>query len=221
MTEIRKSAVESIEENHSCRGTFFMNMRKKMKLIVTIVRRDLTQIHRHGLPVLLFFSILLLFFGIVLFSMAKSTLNEIGVPTWTAGIAGESNGGGEGLLSSITLLHAVFGYSVLVSMILVSVAFSTSYNHEIKKGTIRTLTCYPVGVFEITIAKLIYAAIVGFIFTAPVSLLPVLGLGKPVGDVFMIFVTAYVVTLAIVVVGAFVANSITFAKKRCIFSLPF
>jgi ABC-type transport system involved in multi-copper enzyme maturation permease subunit len=203
-----------IEEHHACSGAFSKKIREKTKLILMIVQRDLRQMHRHGLPVLLFLSVLLLFLGILLFNMAKGTLDEIGMPTWTGRIAVEGNGGGEGLLTSLTLLHVVYGYSVLVTMILVPVAFSTAYNHEIKKGTVRILSCYPIGVFEITIAKLIYAALVGFIFAAPVSLLPVLGLGKPGGDLLTIFVIAYGFSLSIVVVAAFVANSITFAAKK-------
>ena len=203
------------EEHHACGGTFSVKLREKTKLIFTVVQRDMRQMHRHGLPLLLFLSVLLLFFGIVLFSMAKSTLNEIGLPTWTGSIAEDgASGNGEGLLTSLTLLHAVYGYSILVTMILLPTAFSTGYNHEIKKGTIRTLTCYPIGVLEITIAKLIYAALAGFIFAAPVSLLPVLGLGKPVGDVFTIFITAYIGTLSIVVVAAFVSNALTLAIKK-------
>ena len=57
-------------------------------------------------------------------------------------------------------------------MILIPAAFSIAYGQEITKGTVRTLTCYPVGVFEITIAKLAYAAVVSFIFGLPVFLLP-------------------------------------------------
>ncbi len=213
MTEMQK-----LPQGHSCRGSFSSNASKKLKLIFTMVRRDLSQIHRQGLPVLLLLSVLLFFFGFLLFNMAKSTLNEIGMPTWTGAIigseGGEGGGGGEGALASLTLLHPVLGYAIIVTMILIPVAFSASYHSEIKKGTIRTLTCYPVGVFEITIAKLFYAAIVGFVFTAPVTLLPSLIIAKPFGELFVIYLAAYVVTLAIVVIGAFLANALTFVTKK-------
>jgi hypothetical protein len=222
MTDKKNEAVESTEE-HSCRGTFSMNARKKLRLIFTITCRDIMQIRRSGLPVLLTVSALLLsLIGIPCFIYANAGAGFGGAlhlngASWTVmGIDGLNAGGdaNRAFLSSLTLLHLVYAYSIVITMILVPVAFSIAYGQEIKKGTVRTLTCYPVGVFEITIAKLTYAAIVGFVFSMPVFLLPVLGLGKPVGDLFTIFVTAYVISLVIVAVGAFVANSITFATKK-------
>lgn len=121
-------------------------------------------------------------------------------------------GGGEGI--PLTLLDGVYGYAVLVTMILIPTAFATSYNHEMKRGTVTTLVCYPIGVFGITIAKLLYAALVGFIFSVPVTFLPVLGIGKPTGEVFLIFLIAYILSMVIVATAAFVANAITFATKR-------
>ncbi len=216
MTMVQEASVESGEiEHHTHSDAFSMKMRRKTKLVLAIVFRDIKQIHRHGLPILLFLSVLLLFFGFLFFSMVSSALREVGVPTWTGSVApSEGGSGGEGLLESLTLLHVVYGYSVLVTMILVPVAFSTGYGHEIKKGTVRTLICYPIGVFEITIAKLIYAALTGIIFAAPVSLLPVIGLGKPFGDLLTIFATAYVLTFITLTIAAFVANAITLATKK-------
>ncbi len=213
MTAIRNT---TMPKDHSCRGNFGKNAGRKLKLILTIVRRDFAQIQRQGLPALLLFSGLLFFFGFVLFSAASSTLREIGVPTWTGTITGAEggSGSGEGFLSSLTLLLPVYGYAILVTMILIPVAFSASYGSEIKKGTVRTLTCYPVGVFEITIAKLLYAAIAGLIFTLPVYLLPVLMIQKPLGDLLLIYAASYTATLVIVAVGAFLANTLAFVTKK-------
>ena len=216
MTERQEPTVETAEIGHHAHSdAFSTKTRRKMKLVFAIVARDMKQMHRHGLPILLFLSVLLLFFGFLFFSMVSSTLREIGVPAWTGRFApAEEGGGGEGLITSLTLLHVVYGYAALVTMILVPVAFSTGYSHEVKKGTIRTLICYPIGVFEITVAKLIYAALVGIIFAAPVSILPVAGIGKPFGDLVIIFITAYTLTLITVAVAALVANAITFATRR-------
>jgi hypothetical protein len=216
LTEEQKSSTESAETGHHAgNGTSLKETPKKAKLVLAIVLRDMKQMHRHGLPVLLFLSVLLLFFGFLFFSMVSSALREIGVPTWTGRfVSGEEGGGGESLLTSLTLLHVVYGYAVLVTMILVSVAFSTGYGHEIKKGTVRTLICYPIGVFEITVAKLIYAALAGVIFAAPVFLLPIIGLGKPFADLLIIFITTYVVTFVTVATAALTANAITLATKK-------
>jgi hypothetical protein len=221
MTDTKDSAAES-SEAHSCRGTFSMNARKKIRLIFTIALRDITQIRGSGLPVLLTLSALLLsLIGFPIFIYANAEAGFGGAlhldGAWTAmGIEGLIVGGdpNRAFLSSITLLHLIYAYSMGITMILVPVAFSIAYDQETKKGTVRTLTCYPVGVFEITIAKLTYAAIMGFIFGVPVFLLPILGLGKPIGDLFAIFLVPYFMSLLIVAVGAFVANSITFATKK-------
>jgi hypothetical protein len=54
----------------------------------------------------------------------------------------------------------------------------------------------------------------GLVFGVPVFLLPILGLGKPIGDLFAVFLVPYFMSLLIVAVGAFVANSLTFATKK-------
>ncbi len=100
----------------------------------------------------------------------------------------EPPGGAESL--PFNLLDVAYGYMVLATMILTSVAFATNYNSEMKKGTVRTLTLYPVGVLEVTAAKLIYAAIVALLLSFFVSVPPVLGLGKPAGDVLGIYAAA-------------------------------
>jgi len=53
------------------------------QLIVALVRRDLRQVHRQRLASLLLVAVILLFFGIFLFSAARSTLSACGVPDWT------------------------------------------------------------------------------------------------------------------------------------------
>lgn len=225
MTQKKNPAVESPEE-HSCRGSFSTNARNKLKLIFTMVRRDISQIHRQGLPLLLLISAILLTIGISFFIIARSgagfggELDITGQPWTVPGVGGLGGGNSPVSLPSFTLLHLVYGYSIVVTMILIPAAFSLNYNSEVKKGTIRTLTCYPLGVFEITVAKLTYATVVGFIFAAPVFLLPVLGLEKSVVDLFAVFATAYVFSLVIVAVGAFVANAITVATKKMYIQPP-
>ena len=359
-------------------------MRERVQPVLAIVRRDLRQIHRHGLPTLLVLTVLLLFLGIIGFSIAGSTLRQIGVPPWTGGIGGgdplrvnaeasvtsglaplsvgftantiggvepfnvswtlgdgnrsfvaapnyvypnagvydvllavQNAGGDEPVRSTlriiaygpgpwplqvgiganrtagrdslavsftatvvggnpsaytyfwefgdgqnstavnpshvfgpaddvqrvkltvregtnvsmsnevhvsvdrvggeslpINLLDFVYGYMVLVTMILLPIAFSSNYGGEMKKGTVRALTLYPVGVLEVTVAKLLYAAIAGFLFSFPISVLPPMGIGKPAGDVLGIYAVAYLFSFGIVAVAAFTANLLCYFTKR-------
>jgi PKD repeat protein len=126
-------------------------------------------------------------------------------------ISVEGKGGAE---LPVNLLDIVYGYCVLVTMFLVPAAFSTAYSHEMQKGTVRTLVCYPVGVLDITAAKLAYAAVVGLAFSAIVAILPALASMKPAGEVIGIFLAAYLLTLATVAVGAFAANALTKVTRR-------
>lgn len=173
--------------------------------------------HRHGLWLLLFFALILFIIGLVGMGLVDDQLRQWGTrPGWTESIAAGAPGGedGEGGLPSITLLDVVYGYAVLVTMFIVPIAFVTAYNHEMKRGTVRTLTLYPLSVLRITVAKLIYAAIVGLILSAIVFLLPVARLGREVAVTLPIFLIAYLFTLATVAVGALIANSIAFGTGR-------
>lgn len=125
----------------------------------------------------------------------------------------EAGGGVEGAVS-FTILDVVYGYAVLVTMMLVPAVFAGGYNHEMRKGTVRTLVCYPVGVLDITVAKLLYAFIAGLLFSAPVALIPALGSGMPGGEVAGVFLMAYILSFCVVTVAAFLANAVTFATKR-------
>ena len=221
MTDNKNSSIES-SEMHSYSGTLSMNARGKLGLIFAIALKDLTQIRGSGFIILLTLSLLLFaLIGFPFFIFANAAAGFGGQihlgGAWTATGTGFYVGSdpNRSFLSATTLVHLALGYSIVVTMILIPAAFSIAYGQEITKGTVRTLTCYSVGVFEITIAKLVYAAVVSFIFGLPVFLLPtVVGLGKPVGDLFAIFLVAFFATLLIVSVGAFVANSITFVTKK-------
>jgi ABC-type transport system involved in multi-copper enzyme maturation permease subunit len=71
-----------------------------------------------------------------------------------------------------SLLDFVYGFAVFVCIFLVPVIFSAAYRPEIKKGTIRTLVCYPVSPLDITVTKLLYALIIGFIFAYLTFMIP-------------------------------------------------
>lgn len=221
----KKILAKNSSEAHSCRGSFSTNARNKLNLIFLIVRRDISQLHRQGLPLLLVLSALLLATGVSFFIIANSgagfggQLDLTGHP-WTVPSIG-FGGGRSGIpLISLSLLQMVYGYSTVVNMILILAAFSINYSSEVKKGTIRTLTCYPIGVFEITVAKLTYAAIVGFVFATPVFMLPVIGLEKSVIDLFAVFVTAYAFSLVTVAAGVFAANALTVATRKMYIQPP-
>ena len=112
------------------------------------------------------------------------------------------------------LLEVTFGFAVLVTMFLLPVAFSGGYNHEVKKGTIRTLVTYPVGVLGITLSKLIYTGIAGLLITGFVFYLPVQQVEKSPEDVAFIFLSAYFLTLMLIALGACAANALALFARR-------
>ncbi len=123
---------------------------------------------------------------------------------------------GEPFSVPLNLLDLIFGFCVLLTLILVPTIFATSYNHEIKKGTVRTLVCYPVGVLEITIAKLIYTYIIGFIVCFLVFFLTMVGIGIPFRELFLVFMTALTLSWLTVGIGSMVSNMLTYARKRIV-----
>ncbi len=110
----------------------------------------------------------------------------------------------------LTLMDVGYGYAVMVCLMLVPMAFAGVFANEIKKGTIRTLLCYPVGPLDITVAKLLFALIVGFIFAFITFILPVGGIDKPMGDYVVVFVTAFGLTFFTMVIGAL--SALAFAR---------
>ena len=102
----------------------------------------------------------------------------------------------------VTLLDFVYGFAVTTCILLLPMAFGAVYANEIKKGTIRTLLCYPVGPLDITVAKLIFALIIGLIFAFITFMLPVGGIDKPTGDYVVVFLTAFGLTFVTMVIGA-------------------
>ncbi len=113
-----------------------------------------------------------------------------------------------------TLLDMMFGLAVIITMVIIPLAFSTGYKHEMKRGTVRTLVCYPVGVLGVTVAKLLYAAIVGFILAGVVFLLPTGGTGKPFNERFLVFLVAYLLTMLTVTIGALAALALSRGTRK-------
>jgi hypothetical protein len=107
-----------------------------------------------------------------------------------------------------SLLDFVYGFAVFVCIFLVPVIFSAAYRPEIKKGTIRTLVCYPVSPLDITVTKLLYALIIGFIFAYLTFMIPSQGIDKPAGDYLRIFLMAFTLTFVTMVIGALAALSL-------------
>ena len=122
--------------------------------------------------------------------------------------------GGESFSVPFTLLGVVYGYCALLTLILSPTIFATSYNHEIKKGTVRTLVCYPVGVLEVSVAKLLYTYIIGFIVCGALFFIVTAGIGKPFGELFLVFLVTLTVTWMTVGIGSFISNLMTYARKK-------
>lgn len=116
--------------------------------------------------------------------------------------------GGDELPLPFTLLDMLYGFAVIATLLLVPVSFVAAYGHEVKRGTVRTLVCYPMGPIDITMAKLIYAGIIGFIFSFIVFTIPSTGLDKPAGEKMLIFFTAFTLTYMTLVIGALSATAL-------------
>ena len=122
--------------------------------------------------------------------------------------------GEENFQVPFALLDIVYGYCIVLTLILVPTIFAAAYNPEMKKGTVRTLVCYPIGVLEINIAKLLYTYIIGFIICGAVFFITTSGLGKPFGERFLVFLVTLTFTWITVAIGSFISNMMTYARKR-------
>jgi PKD repeat protein len=113
-----------------------------------------------------------------------------------------------------TLLDFVYGFCVMVCVIMVPVAFTAAYRQEMIKGTVRTLVCYPVSPLDITVAKLLFTFIICFPFTFIAFMIPVQGLDKDGGDYLTIFTVTFLFTIITMTVGAFAALAATRVTGR-------
>ncbi|MCK5253070.1 MAG: ABC transporter permease, partial [Thermoplasmata archaeon] len=120
----------------------------------------------------------------------------------------------EGLNLGITLLDFVYGFCILVCVIMVPVAFTASYRQELVRGTVRTLVCYPVSPLDITVAKLLFTFIICLPFTLIAFMVPVQGLDKEGGDYMMIFVVTFLLTVITMSIGALSALALAKATGR-------
>ena len=114
----------------------------------------------------------------------------------------------------ITLLDFVYGFCILVCVIMVPVAFTASYRQELVRGTVRTLVCYPVSPLDITVAKLLFTFIICLPFTLIAFMVPVQGLDKEGGDYLMIFVVTFLLTVITMSIGALSALALAKVTGR-------
>jgi PKD repeat protein len=124
----------------------------------------------------------------------------------------EDEEGGMGI--PLTLLDLVYGFCVMVCIIMVPVAFTASYRQELLKGTVRTLVCYPVGPLDITVAKLLFTFIICLPFTLIAFIIPAQGLDKEGGDYLLIFAVTFSLTIVTMTIGAFAALASTRVTGR-------
>ncbi|UCC92820.1 MAG: PKD domain-containing protein [Thermoplasmata archaeon] len=113
-----------------------------------------------------------------------------------------------------TLLDFVYGFCVLVCVVMVPVAFTAAYRQELLRGTVRTLVCYPVGPLDITVAKLLFTFILCLPFTFIAFMIPVQGLEKDGGDFLTIFIVTFLLTIVTMTIGALAALAATRVTGR-------
>jgi hypothetical protein len=122
--------------------------------------------------------------------------------------------GGDDIDLGVSLLHLVYGFAALVCVLIVPAAFTGGFKQEMAKGTVRTLLCYPVGVLEVTMAKLLYAAIVGGVLSFIAFYLPVGIIDVPGGTAVAIWLVAFGVTILTVAIGALLATGMPLLTRR-------
>lgn len=123
-----------------------------------------------------------------------------------------------------TLLDIAFGYAALVCALLLPTIFALTFRHELARGTVRVLTTYPVGVLEVTVAKLCSTGALGLLLGLPIVVLPMLLAGLPTSTVLGIFLVAYLLTMVTIAVGAMLSCLLARARGRMVLrptSIPF
>ena len=185
------------------------NESSRARLVRTMIRKDLRTLRHHGLFGLIGFSLLLFGLGMVFHVRILREVTTYPTFEWTSYELSEQAGEvapPQWSKFAVNGLELLYGYALFASLVLSATAFVTSYGSEMRRGTVRTLTCYPVGFFEITLAKLLYAWIVGTIGSLVVLVGPWLTLGTsplvPVGALLV----ASLATLFALSIGAFGAG---------------
>jgi hypothetical protein len=151
-------------------------------------------------------------------------VNVLAAPDWyTGGGDGIGFGGSVSWTSTpfgqdvpFNLLTYVYGGALLASVIYISGLFSKGFAHEIQKGTLKVLFFGPVSVTSIVFSKLLYPITVGPIFIFPLMVVTMSPFDKPLGDILMITMVAYLLVVLTMMAAAYGSCLIYAAAKRMV-----
>lgn len=114
------------------------------------------------------------------------------------------------------MINVFYGISILVVGIISVSVVGFLYGFEVKRGTIRLLSLYPISMNGITIAKIISSAVIIFIIQFFVLILPFISFMQSsiFPWLFSVFLMAYFINILILITGAFGSQIITSVTGR-------
>lgn len=133
---------------------------------------------------------------------------NINMISWTATPLGQD--------VSFNLLTYVFGASLLASVIFIGGLFGKGFAHEIQKGTIKALFFGPVSVTTVIFSKLLYPIVIGPLLIFPLMIVSMSPFNQSAGDILVITLVAYVITVLVMVSAAYGSCLIYIGAKRMV-----
>jgi hypothetical protein len=114
------------------------------------------------------------------------------------------------------LLNGAYGVAIIINLLIATSSFAL-YGKEIKRGTVQNLTLYPVSIVDLTTSRLLSTAIITLIGGMLVffgAFMPFIITGAiPGSGLLVIFLMAYLITLFIIMVGAFAINILYYITR--------
>jgi hypothetical protein len=117
---------------------------------------------------------------------------------------------------SFNLLSFAYGIALLASVIFVGGLFAKGFAHEIQKGTLKILFFGPISVTTMIFSKILYPIIVAPIFIFPLTLVALSPLQQDTGDILMITLVAYILSVITMVAAAYGSCLIYIGAKRMV-----
>lgn len=117
---------------------------------------------------------------------------------------------------SFNVLTYAYGVALLISVIYVGGLFAKGFNHEISKGTIKTLFFGPISVTTMVFSKLLYPFLIGPVFIFPLVFVSLSPLKQPSGEILLIALIAYALCVVTVASAAYGSCALYAAAKRMV-----
>ena len=112
------------------------------------------------------------------------------------------------------VLTFTYGASLLACVIFLGGLFAKGFTHEIQKGTAKTLFFAPISVTNMIFAKLLYPLVIGPLFIFPLLMISLMPLQQDPMQILEIGLVSYVMTVLVLISGAYGSCMIYAATKR-------